>query len=292
MAKLEWRWTVPSGEAVEARLERGIESVFLAARLVSRSPAAGNPQGHAFEVGGKSAWILVDGAEIAPTAAPPPVVLTPVSPEAATRPTFSRQHILAAAGVVAVGIYFGVIGAHSPGAAWDRLMANNTPFGDSHMSADKALGARYPIDFTIAQAGDGWILVTRDGHKNEFVACQMMVKPAEGVEAGDPVPSVLERALGVGGKYEQQSTEPVTCHGEDGTRAEGVIEKNGDRTRVVSCAFEKYGYRYVVAYGVAEERVYQDEPLIQRVAGAVVLVNPRTLPFFALGRGPFGFGRR
>ena len=38
MAKLEWRWTVPSGEAVEARLERGIESVFLGSKETGSQP--------------------------------------------------------------------------------------------------------------------------------------------------------------------------------------------------------------------------------------------------------------
>jgi hypothetical protein len=303
--KLEWK-SVPTGETITARLERGVESVYVGERLVSRSPPAGKPEGHTVTVAGQEAHVafaratnactcLLAGAPLEPLAAPVAIEVIPTAPASDDEAPQRRKRVVlgVAGGVLAllvVGMATRTMGLHRPGDYVDRMLGSNTPFNASHRSPDGSISASYPTDFSPKSGSFGELMIGRDGVEGERVyftsvlAGDQSAATASAAFLADFGKSVQDQGITVvpGG------AKPSTCFEHDeGTEAVATIRK-GDRAATLwACTFLRWGMAYTLAYAVPEEREYGDELLLRRIVASTKITHP-LVPFFGAPTSAFG----
>jgi len=299
MAELVWEWQLTTGERVVAKLDpsSGTETVFLGARLVSRSRRGATPGGHElrshrvrdgayrgatdrrvfFE--GDDCRLMIDGE-------PMDAMVPPVDELAAS----ARRVAVGVLGSLAgLFVFLGVIVVvEIPRAARQRdIAARAAPAASpaapprpldtqTHLSSNGLVTVRYPSDLTVTDTrldvASSVVQLTRDGGDETielFSAATPDTTDIWRLEAS--IQKASERSWPAHHTFTVDVERSVgKCHGEDGAIALRHLSVRGSPVRQWSCTFVHEGHAFRFATFTPEARK-ADEAYLRSIVDAAAL---------------------
>lgn len=274
MSELRWEWTLPSGAVVAATLEptTGVESVYVAGELVSRSDRGAMSEGHPVterdDATGERVAVgvvafdpklaicvhrSVEGFEVRPFKWPAPKSRTRPPPPGRPLPTGLLLLLTGAAIVLLAGAMIGrklLAGRAADADAVVTYRAKNGRFVLRHragLSTKEAVGPAAMSGLVLEDTSTGDTLV---------VAAAPIAPDAARDAWGTQrrmFPEVLVNLPRHDAAYEELSREERTCYGQPGAFVRARVHGRGGEARDVhGCVFSRGGSAYAVATMVRE----------------------------------------